>query len=319
MKEYQLHHGNGSVQTIKGDDLQSAIENSFGNIIREAGNKIGNVAGYTLDEVFAEWKPGILGGKGGVELHVINHGSDDRVGYNPYEDAPKDTVFWIEASKDDLPERYTFELTEEKADTPFDHTDNPAVAFGYAQGIIDEIYFHHCSLLPRKDDIGVSAKVYDMFPTLAKTAPKAFIERCRQRMQGKRPKRDAETKKLMQRLDELLLFIYESPNAEICSASNEFTSMIYKAHAKRYFETQHCMTALEYYRRKADLSVAQLAEMVGLSERQIFRYEATRNSALGNASQVVINALANALNVAPTDLVKDRGVITVPDDALSQV
>ena len=95
--------------------------------------------------------------------------------------------------------------------------------------------------------------------------------------------------------------------------------MIYKAHAKRYFETQHCMTALEYYRRKADLSVAQLAEMVGLSERQIFRYEATRNSALGNASQVVVNALANALNVAPTDLVKDRGVITVPDDALSQV
>ena len=63
------------------------------------------------------------------------------------------------------------------------------------------------------------------------------------------------------------------------------------------------ITALAYYRTKAGLTGKQLADAVGISERMIRNYENPRGSTLGYAKFAVVQALANALNVNPDQLV----------------
>lgn len=108
MKTFSVHMSHESDMAISGDGLIQAVENNFQSIAR--AYHVGNVAGYALERVRMEWRDGILGGKGGVELRITARGSDMLAEYDPTDDAPKDTVVWIHASREDLPEPHEFEI-----------------------------------------------------------------------------------------------------------------------------------------------------------------------------------------------------------------
>ena len=110
----------GSDMMISGDSLIQAVENNFQRIA--SAYHIGNSAGYALNGCTWNGKTAFLGGKGGVELRITARGSDALVGYDPVNDIPRDTVIWIHANRDDLPEPHEFEIsrTSPPEATPFD-------------------------------------------------------------------------------------------------------------------------------------------------------------------------------------------------------
>lgn len=108
MKNFDVHIGGGySPLRITGGNLISAIENNFDRITK--AHRIGNAAGYRLKEVTAEYQKGILGGTGGVVLHITATGMG--LAHKPANQTPKTTEVWIYATLEDLPEKHVFELS----------------------------------------------------------------------------------------------------------------------------------------------------------------------------------------------------------------
>jgi len=107
MKNFEVHVGGGySPFEISGENFIDAIEKNFDHIAKV--HRIGNAAGYKLTEVVAEYKKGILGGKGGVVLYISAKGQD--LAHKPASPNAQTTEVWIFAKPEDLPERYVFEL-----------------------------------------------------------------------------------------------------------------------------------------------------------------------------------------------------------------
>jgi hypothetical protein len=108
MKQFRMHRAGGSCPAaLPGNDLADAIQGNFDAIAREA--MLGNAAGYTLEAVSAEYRPGILGGKGGVELTIRARG----VPLATHDDRPKQSrlhTVWIEAAPADCPEPLNIEI-----------------------------------------------------------------------------------------------------------------------------------------------------------------------------------------------------------------
>ena len=80
---------------------------------------------------------------------------------------------------------------------------------------------------------------------------------------------------------------------------------IFYSKIRHYFKTHDTVTALAYYRQKKGKTQQQVAREVRISARQLQNYENTRSSALGDAKFSVVEKLANAVGVSPTELVKD--------------
>ena len=100
--EYRLHRSCGNCDvTLRGKNIIEAIEGNFGIIANEAG--IGNAAGYSLISVDSQYKAGILGGQGGVEVSINATGMPLVSGATGPQ--TRSTV-WIHAQPDDLPALY---------------------------------------------------------------------------------------------------------------------------------------------------------------------------------------------------------------------
>ena len=306
MKNFSVNTPAGSDFSISGDNLISAIEDNFSSLARQFG--VGNAAGYVLDRVRMEWKGGILGGKGGIELCITAHGSDNLVGYDPTSDAPKDTVIWIRASRDDLPEPYEFQINREAPPdpTPFDAVESAGAAAGYAMAIMDEIAMHHSAFPP---SIPPQQQVTFKNPNALKVNPRFALERMRGIMTSCRPKQDKETSALLDRLSELFL---QLADAKTDYSAFESDALIYQLKGRGYFLARNKITALAAYRAKAGLTGKQLADAVGISERMIRNYENPRTSTLGDAKYSVVQALADRLGVQPGQLV-DHGMAVLID------
>lgn len=297
MKTFSVHMSHESDMAISGDGLIQAVENNFQRIA--SAYHVGNVAGYALERVRMEWRDGILGGKGGVELRITARGSDMLAEYDPTDDAPKDTVVWIRASREDLPEPHEFEINRQAPPeaTPFDAVETPGAAAGYAMAIMDEIAVHHSACPPSQPP---RRYVISKSPNVMTVRPRWALERMRGLMTSCRPKQDKETSALLDRLNELFL---QLSDAKIENLSFESDATVYYYKGRGYFLDKGKITALAYYRTKAGLTGKQLADAVGISERMIRNYENPRGSTLGYAKFAVVQALANALNVNPDQLV----------------
>lgn len=297
MRNFSVNMPAGSDLSVSGDSLVGAIEHNFSFLARKFG--VGNAAGYVLDRVRMEYKDGILGGKGGVELRITAHGNDNLVGYDPTSDTPKDTVIWIRASRDDLPEPYEFQINREAPSdpTPFDAVESAGAAAGYAMAIMDEIAMRHSAFPP---SVPPQQQVTFKNPNALKVNPRFALERMRGIMTSCRPKQDKETSALLDRLSELFL---QLADAKTDYSAFESDALIYQLKGRGYFLAKNKITALAAYRVKAGLTGKQLADAVGISERMIRNYENPRTSTLGDAKYSVVQALANALNVNPDQLV----------------
>ncbi len=309
---YRVHRSGASEFNIEGTDIKDAIEKNFKMLAKQMN--IGNVAGYTLDRATIEYKPGILGGQGGIELNVVAHGSDSLVNYDPYNDNPETSTIWIYAKKEDLPEGfYEFEINREKKaeTTPFDVPNSAGQALGFFRAVCEEIASNH-SRFPVDGTTfsGVCANIELRFPTIKIVNPHKYVELIQQEVHRCRPKEDAQTKKLVERANELALILMDYDNKEITNDANKGIDFLASVRASKWFQDKNKITALAYYRKKAGLTGKQLAEIVGLSDRQIRNYEAS-DSRLCDAKNIVVENIAKALNVKPSDLVEDGVVVMV--------
>lgn len=298
---------------IEGKDVVEAVGNNIMALARKAG--LGNTAGVTLDKVLLNWRDGILGGKGGIEVEITAHGSDLLVNYDPTEDKPKTATVWVNAKREDSSEElpYEYELVEEKKpDSPFDEPKSLAQTYGYYCAICDEIAANHARVPVKKNILGgICANVEQRFPTMKIANPYKYIELVQQAVTKSFPKNDAKTKKLVERANELALALMDADKSELIKIARDGSGFFHMVHAARWFEAQNKITALAFYRNKAGLTGKQLADIVGISDRQIRKYESA-DSTLGSANHVVVEKIAKALNVAPKDLVED-GIVNTFD------
>lgn len=92
--------------TISGETLILAVQRSFERIARDVLRA--NASGYRIKAVWAEYRPGILRGRGGVEL-TIEHQVKAPKGSR--EDAGTErAVVWIHARPEDMKKRHDFSL-----------------------------------------------------------------------------------------------------------------------------------------------------------------------------------------------------------------
>ena len=301
-RTYHFMTNNRQSISFSGANLKDAIEKNFDTIASH--KNIGNVAGYQLDQVYLKREGN------DIVLHVIAHGSDSYIGkggYDPYNDEPKETTIYIdgitEEDRNEIKDVYEFELKESK---PFDIFDNDKIksneyAYGIAMGIIDEIGKNH-SALPR-DQITVNLNI--KFPTLIRQRPIQFLAKARKYLASTKPKKDAETKKLLARIEELIA-VYP-----VNRINNEGAEQLGYYHTKNYFYTHNKITAMQKYREAKNITINELSEIVGITARQLSSYEKPLSSSLGNAKYVVVENIAKALDVKPSDLVKNGFVILV--------
>lgn len=117
---------------------------------------------------------------------------------------------------------------------------------------------------------------------------------------GCRPPRNKTTDAILSHMEKLgfaLLDVEAIPQED-----REQAALVYYL-AKNYFYHAHQITALEHYRTKMGLTFAQLADLAGVSDRQIRYYEQTPYSTLSSAKHAVVCDLAAALDVSPDTLV----------------
>lgn len=294
--------------TISGEDIIEAVGNNINKLAREMG--LGNAAGITYDKVTLGWKEGILGGKGCCEVRITARGSDALVNYDPYTDESKTAVIWIPAKREELPEEeYEYPLSGETANelplTPFDKVEDPGQKLGMFMALCNEISAEHARV-PVSQGIfgGVTDNIATRFPTLMRANPHKYIMALQQAVQRTYPKNDAATQKLLDRTNELAMELFDVSADELRKAVNEGNWLLCQAKVHLWFKKQNNITALAYYRQKAGMTGKQLAEAIGVSDRQIRNYESMNGSTLGDAKNVVVENLAKALNVKTNDLVE---------------
>jgi len=105
-KSYSVKGNNRSDYRISGNGLIEAIEAEFPRIANESN--IGNAAGYKLVSAKAEYRAGILGGKGGVVLSIEHLGAP--LAHRAADPEPKVSEVWIYAAPEDLPTAHSFEI-----------------------------------------------------------------------------------------------------------------------------------------------------------------------------------------------------------------
>lgn len=94
---YTVHSPAGaSDYSISGATLIEAIHANFGRIAKEA--QLGNAAGYRVLKASVEYRPGILGGKGGCALSITAKGLYPA----PGAEAVKTTEVWIHSEPSDM-------------------------------------------------------------------------------------------------------------------------------------------------------------------------------------------------------------------------
>jgi len=111
--EYRVHipgAGLGVTATIDGPSLKEAITRNFQAVAQVASlsGPLGNAAGYVLDDVRAQYTPGILGGRGGVEITILSHGMD--LAHRLASINQICSTVWVYADPSDMPHPVVFDL-----------------------------------------------------------------------------------------------------------------------------------------------------------------------------------------------------------------
>lgn len=262
---------------IEGDNLKDAIENNFAAIIDATDVK--NTAGYILTRVWVDTDG----------LHVIASGSDALADFDPTTDKPREFVFRI-ADLHGTTVPFEIEIEPARKFDPFapeimNYTDGQK--FGIILGLAEEIATHHC-----KEPRAYAA--LDAAITAYEYKPEFLYNQVLQILTTHRIKDSKQAANIMARIHEL--------RASITSFKRDAgATIVEKWHVKKYFDDLNTVTALEYYRKRKDMTQTQLAEAIGCTRSQIARYEGGAN--LGDAKYVFVCRLAEVLDCRADDLV----------------
>lgn len=305
MKNYTVYVAGDrkEICTLSGSTLIDAIEAGIDSICKNTG--IAMAAGYCLDKVWMEYQESIFEGTGGIVLHILGHGSDAALNYDPYADPPHEETVWIGASKEDCPLVYEFEIKEDAPTKDFDPFSleaekNVSSIFGTVYALAEDVAKNHSKIPNDLID-------YNIPETLIRMAPIRYLIALTNRMNQCRPKSDKATLRTTERITELM-----DKFAEINPKTVDDSYISYYFRTKNYIQNNGKITAMAYYRQKAGLTQKQLADIMQISLRQITRYEQLPGSTLGTAKITVVRRLADTLKVTPDDLV-DRGLVVLVD------
>jgi len=295
---YTIHIGDAELQ-VQGDKLEDALEVKFPEIARMAN--IGNAAGYQLDDVR------LVPGPGSDEmiLQITYRGSDLLVNYDPREDKPRT----VSISVTGVPEAERVETVVELVPVadkfnPFaDLSDKPDdYRLGVAVGLFDEVSVNHCR--SSENGLPISTDLIASYPTLLSAGnTDAALRLIDRRLRQRHPYDDEVTAKMISKAQELFKTCKLSPK---CGGW-----VIYRAKTYVWFDQQGKQTALQKFRNSKGITQQQLADMVGISCRQIQNYEQP-NSNLGDAKYSVVVAISSAIGCKPTDLVQGGSTVLVP-------
>lgn len=297
MKNYILKYQNMDYP-FSGDNLIDAIETNFKKLMI---GKIGNAAGYVLENAWIEYDPSIIGGKGGAVLHVSAEGSDALINHEPH--PPKKYEFWIKGvTPAELSARHDFKMKEEIKFNPFegDGSSLPMpLVIGIIIGLRSYIGAHYCST----NYFDTFNKVSNRFPTLLQHKPLVFLQELEKEEKQLRPTKEAD--RLRARISDLedSLSGVESLSMEQCG---QVYLYLYKT--RDYLNKEGKITALAYYRNKAGKTQAEMAEESGIALRSYQRYE-SMTSGLGDAKYSVVEKIAQAVGVTTDKLVKNGLVL----------
>lgn len=296
----EIHCGQGKFKDFEGNSIQELIESNWKEIFDEETRKaIGNAAGYILERVWIEYS-----GSNTASLHVVGHGNESYLKYDPTNDKSKEKVFILRGiSETDLPEPYEFEIKKNEKFDPFkeltNHKDDPIIMLGILEACID--YLAESKKVSEPPTITVNTK----YITLKDRNVSLYISQLMKVFGYLNIKRTARNKNVFELLD-------ESNNnlISILEENKVIKPMTYVYYYKTmgYFRAAGKMTALKYYREQCGKSQQEIADAVRISLRQYQRYEAV-NSQLDKVNPIIIEKIAESVNTKKDKIVKNGSVV----------
>lgn len=287
----EIFYNNVKLKNIEGKTIQGLIEDNFDLLKDIISEKTGNAAGFSLERVWVSRKDDKF-----CELHIIAHGSDLLIGYDPNKDEEKEIIFQITGlSKNELKEKYEVEL-EEKKFNPFDEKwyINKSAVVGILEGCVDYL----AQIFGRKEE--PSMIVQRCHINLKENNLSLYISQLMMQFglaSIKKTKENRDIFELIEKTNNILVDLMKKDNKRI---TTEEIIIYYKTVG--YFHKRDKITALKFYREKLNKTQKEIAEAAGISLRQYQRYE-TINSTLGIANAFIVEKISNVLGVNVEDLV----------------
>ena len=296
MKLTVKYQGN-SLGVFEGKDFQAAIEDNFSKIREIVKKEAGNAAGYELEKVWVE----------NNVLHVMAHGSDTLLGYDPTDDPVKEICFTIEDIEIDS---FEFEIKEKNQFNPFTINVNDKVAaFGVLKACVDFLAMEKYRGNRERYTFSPSEKVSMHCVTLQRTNASRYIEQLMKYFAEENIERTRKNQKVFDLIEKLNAALVDCDPA---TGRDGLVSFYYHK-SKYYFSRMNKTTALRSYRMAAGKTQKEMADILGIGVRQYQRYESL-DSPLGNTTSLITEKIAEVLHVDFSDIVKDGEIVLMEEE-----
>lgn len=254
--------------SFSGESIKELVENNFKEIAKFL--TLGNHAGYELKKVWTETENDM------AYLHIIACGVDSLIGFDPSQNEPKEYKILMPGIKpEDLPEKYEFDIKEEKGFNPFeDYAIDEAAAIGALTCTVDFLCEKYTNLDPRAYP---SRAVKTAYPCLLRIDPELFISQVMKNFAYAYIIETKGNKKyfdLIEKINDMLARNAIDMKKETKIDDSELVELYYHK-SRYYFRRIDKTTALKLYRKEACKTQREVADETGISLRQYQRYEAT--------------------------------------------
>lgn len=283
----EIFYNDKKLGNIEGNTIQELIENNFKVIKSTISDVAGNAAGFTIEEMWIDTA---------CNLHVIAHGSESVINYNPYDDVEKEIIFKITGIPENtIKEKYYIEL-EEKTFNPFDEKmwENKSIVVGILEGAIDYL----AQVSKKREE--PSMIVQRVHLNLKENNLSLYISQLMMQFSIaniKKTKANKDIFELIEKTNNVLVELIKNDKTKI---TTEEIVIYYKT--LNYFHKRDKITALKFYRENSGKTQKEIADIVGISLRQYQRYESL-NSTLATANITIVEKIANIFSVNITDLI----------------
>lgn len=128
-----------AIGNIEGETVKELIEENFDLFKSVISDEAGNAAGFLLNKAWI-----VRINDNVCEFHVIAHGSDNLIAYDPTKDVPKEIIFNVHGIPvDEFNGIYEFEIKENEEFNPYDdkHFDNKSAVVGILEGCLDSVAY----------------------------------------------------------------------------------------------------------------------------------------------------------------------------------
>lgn len=289
-------YNNQEIGILEGENVKDLIEENFEIFKSTIRSNAGNDAGFELEKAWI-----IRIDSNICEFHVIAHGDDNLIRYDPIKDTMKQVVFQITGiPKEIFQDTYEFEITDRQKFNPFNtknYTELSAVV-GILEGCVDYLVRAAYPISTRMEI--PSRIVFQAYPTLKNNNPALYVAQLMLRFNNITVSTTAKNQDIFELIKDLndILIPMLTDDAKINGVE-----LLYYHKTMYYFQRRNKITALKYYRKKSGKTQTEVAEAVGIGVRQYQRYEAI-DSSLGDARGAVVDKIAETIGIDTKKIIK---------------